>query len=102
MSISMCGRRGRAEREHDRVGLRGVRGTRGHVDVDAREQLFDARLLERHPPLGDRRQPLRVVVDAQHRHARVREAHGEREADTAQSYDGDVVAHMRSRRLAIL
>ena len=53
--------RGRAEREHDRVGLRGVGGAAGEVEVDARDQLVGAGLLERHPPLADRGQALGVA-----------------------------------------
>ena len=89
--------RRRAEREHDRVGLGGVGGARGQLDVDARQQLVDARLLERHPALAQRGEPLLVLVDPEHRQARVREADGEREADPAESDDGDVVAHSAAR-----
>src|SRR5262249_9203416 len=89
--------RRRAEREHDRVRLRGVGGQRGQVEIHLGEQLVDSGLLERHPLVGDRGKPLGVLVDAQNRQAGVREADREREPDAAQSDDGDVVTHAAQR-----
>jgi len=68
-------------------------------DLDALDQLLRARLQKRHPPLADRAQPLRIVVDAEHRQSVVGEAERERQADSTEADDRYVVAHA-SRRLS--
>ena len=94
MSISMCEQRRRAEREHDRVGLRGVGGARwrGRASTRAISSSVPGSLngIRRS---RDRRQPLGVVVDAEHGQPGVGEAERERQADPAEPDDADVVGH---------
>ena len=86
--------RGRAEREHDRVGLRRVGDSVGGLEapgrVDALDQLVGAGLLERHAAGGDGLQALWIVVDPEHGEAAVGERQREREADAAETDDRDV------------
>jgi hypothetical protein len=83
----------RAEREHDRVGGRRVRGALGEAELHPREQLVGARLLERHVPRPQRGEAVGVAVDPQHAQARVGEGEREREAHPAQSDHRDVGRH---------
>ena len=96
MSISMCENARRAEREHDRVGLRGVGGARsGEV-----EPASDAASSSSVPGSLNGIRPARTAARRSGSlstpstdRPRVGEAQRERQADPAEADDGDVVAH---------
>ncbi len=85
----------RAERDDDVLG--GARVGRALAELepagvlDALEDLVGAGLVERHASLPDRAEALRVVVDAEHLQAAVGEGQRQRQADTAEADDRDVV-----------
>ena len=80
----------------------GVRERQTTAGVHALEQLLGARLGERHPPLADGLQTDRIVVDAEHRQAAIRERQRERQADAAEADDGNVTRHGRQEVIAEL
>ncbi len=93
MSISTCGSAGVPSVSTIASAWAASDGAGGQPELDPGEQLVGAGLLERHPPLAQGVQPLRVLVDGQHGQPGVGERQRQREADPAGSDDRDVVGH---------
>ena len=97
MSISMCEKRRRAEREHDRVA-RARRRRRARESVELATRASSSSVpgsLNGIRPARTRVEPLGVLVDAEHAQPGVGERERERQPDAAEADDGDVVGHRR-------
>ena len=97
--------RRRAERDDDVVGDRRVGDAIGHLQraggVHAVERVLRAGLLERHPRVAHRLQPLGGDVDAEHLQPTVGERNGQREADPTQPDDGNLSGHEAGESTAL-